>query len=57
MGIAGCRWYLPIDGTRGSKATIATLMTPGPKAPFTYTGIYHLNQFAPEGGHDDDFKT
>ena len=39
--------YLPINGTRGSKATITTLMTvaekehaqaPGPKASFTYTG-------------------
>jgi hypothetical protein len=27
MGIAGCRWYLPINGTRSSKAMIATLMT------------------------------
>ena len=26
-GIAGRRWYLPINGTRGSKATITTLMT------------------------------
>ena len=25
------------DGTRGSKATITTLMTQGPTAPFTYT--------------------
>jgi hypothetical protein len=23
VGIAGCRWYLPINGTRGSKATSA----------------------------------
>ena len=27
-----------INGTRSSKATITTLMTQGPKAPFTYTG-------------------
>ncbi len=38
MGIAGRRWYLPINGTKGSKATITTLMTQGPKAPFIYTG-------------------
>src|SRR4029453_6779043 len=25
--IAGLQWYLPINGTRGSKATITTLMT------------------------------
>jgi hypothetical protein len=38
LGIAGCQWYLPINGTRSSKAIIATLMTQKPKTPFTFTG-------------------
>ena len=37
-GYSGLQWYLPINGTRGSKATITTLMTQGPKAPFTDSG-------------------
>ena len=37
-GIAGVQWYSPINGTRGSNATITSLMTQGPKAPFTDTG-------------------
>jgi len=55
MGIGGRRWYLPINGTRGSKATSTMLMTQSPEAPFvcprnlTVAGREGSNQSPREG--------
>ncbi|HWZ31792.1 MAG TPA: hypothetical protein VNX18_10685 [Bryobacteraceae bacterium] len=38
--MAGLRWFLPINGTRSSKAIIARLMTRKPEALFTFTGTW-----------------
>ncbi len=40
MAIAGRQWHSPINGTRGSKTTITTLMTQGAKAPHSLTGDF-----------------